>query len=138
VFEALRVNQPWFYTPTERQAFKESLQMPSRTSVWAAKCVENHGAICMATNLSGIAIEPMAQATGYVTTMGFGTLVLQVLSVRLSESVPPSAKIFLNPKPGPWEEVTLRLWPAQQISADWPRSIGLSGEAGIQAFNDRW
>jgi hypothetical protein len=138
VFEALRLNEPWFYTSEERLALKDNVQLPMRTYVWLARCVEHNGAICMATNLSGITAAPMGKATGYVTTMGFGTLAIQVLSVRLAKWVSPNAEMKLRMKGGTWDDATVSIWPVQEPMITWPPSLGISGEAGIQAFNDRW
>ncbi len=138
VFEALQLHHSWYFLATERTALKETLQPPTRTSVWIAKCVEHQGAYCSASDLAGITDVSIGQVNGYVTTMGFGPLAIQVLNTRLAESITPNAKVITNPRPGPWDQATLRIWPVQQAHISWPPSIGLSGEIGLQTLSERW
>ena len=138
VLEALRPAQPWFYLPSERISLKETLYPPAQTYAWIAKCVEYNGSYSIASNLAGIANELTSQVSGYVTTMGFGPLALQVLSMRLPESVPQNATVTASVQPGPWDQSTLCIWPSQQISQKWPPLFGLSGKIGMQALSERW
>jgi hypothetical protein len=138
VFEALRDDRSWFYLSTERKTLKETLQPPVKTFVWIAKCVENNNLSCEGHNLTGIAIESSNPVSAYVTTMTFGALAIQVLNVRLRDSITQQRIIIPNPRTGPWNQATLYIWPPQQAQISWPPSIGLSGEASLQAFNERW
>lgn len=138
VFEALRDDQPWFYLSSERKTLKETLQPPMETFVWIAKCVDNNNLSCEGHDLSGIAVESANPVSAYVTTMTFGTLAIQVLSVRLHEPNMHYSQVISNLRSGPWDQVTLSIWPTQHEPIVWPPSIGLSGEAGLQAFYSRW
>lgn len=138
IFEALRHNRPWFFVESERRALGETLQVTPRTSVWIAKCVGHGGAFCSASDLKGIAGVSANQVEVYITTMGFGPLAIQVLSGRLPEVVAPNPSMTADQRPGPWDRVTLRIWPVQQERVVWPASIGLSGEVGLEAFSKRW
>jgi hypothetical protein len=138
VFEALRDDRSWFYLSTERRTLKETLTPPVKTFVWIAKCVENNNLSCEGHNLTGIAIESSNPVSAYVTTMTFGALAIQVLSVRLQESNMQYSQVISNLRSGPWDQATLSIWPTIHKSIKWPPSIGLSGEAGLQAFTDRW
>ena len=138
VFEALRFGRSWFFAKTDRVALREALSPTPWTAVWIAKCVEPPGAFCSASNLSGVAGRLADQVKAYVTTMCFGPLAIQVLTYKLPSSVALSANVTAEPKPGPWEQVTIPIWPAQLAPVAWPPSLGLSGELGIEAFSKRW
>ena len=138
VYEALRLEEPWFFANSERRALRESLRLPSPTSVWIAKCVEQAGPFCSASALSGVAEISSDQVRAYVTTMAFGPLAIQVLSGKLSSSIPQGTTITGDLRPGPWDQVTIQIWPIQSERVAWPASMGLSGELGLDAFSERW
>jgi hypothetical protein len=138
VFEALGPDQPWFFVESERKALREALQPAPRTSVWIAKCVGHGGVFCSARDLSGVSGASVDQVKVYVTTMGFGPLAIQVLNGKLPDAVAPSATVTADLRPGPWNRVLLRIWPAQRESVVWPASVGLSGEVGLETLSKRW
>jgi hypothetical protein len=138
VYEAFRLEALWFCSESERRVLRESLRLPSRTSVWIAWCVEHASAYCSASGLRGVAETSSDQVTAYITTMAFGPLAIQVLSGKLSSSIPQSTRITLRPCPGPWDQVTIQIWPIQSEQVAWPASMGLSGELGLDTFSKRW
>jgi hypothetical protein len=138
VFEALRGQGPWFYTREERVALKDLLQIPARTNVWIAKCVDIPGAYCEASNHYETATRDSSGAHLYVTTMAFGCIALQTATLRLPPSIPISTRVTTDLRAGPWEQCALGLWPGTRDSWTWPPDIGLAGEAGIKEFHSRW
>lgn len=139
VFEEMRPpEQGRFYQSTERETFKNGLELPLHTSVWITKRVNNNDPYCEAYSISGGAIEITGPVSGYVTTMAFGALAIQVLSIKISTSITQYSKVFSEVRPGPWDQATLCIWPIQNKQTLWPPSILLSGEVGLQTFNDRW
>jgi hypothetical protein len=138
VFEALRIEQPWFFSAGERNAFRESLSPPARTNVWIAKCVEQAGVYSCATNLSGTVEGSSTRMEAYVTTMGFGALGIQVVGGKLPAEVPLATTVTVDQTPGPWDDATVRIWPGPRQVVNWPPPIGLHGELGLEAFGDRW
>jgi hypothetical protein len=138
VYEALRLEASWFFANSERQAMRESRQLPLRTSVWIAKCIEQASIFCSASDLGGVAKVSNGQVKAYVTTMGFGPLAIQVLSVKLPSSIPLNMPITADLRPGPWDQVAIQIWPIQAELVAWPASMGLSGELGLNTFSKRW
>jgi hypothetical protein len=138
VFEALRHDQPWFYLSTERKTLKETLQPPVKTFVWIAKCVNHDGPYCEGSDITGIADESTIPINCYLTTMAFKALAIQVLSFRLQQSIVQYSQVISRLRPGPWDQATLCIWPTKQAQISWPPSFGLCGEAGLQAFRERW
>ncbi len=138
VFEAVRSGQPKFYSDHERQVLRGSGLPPRRTTVWIAKCVNQPHAYSSALDLSGAVDGTTQRVDAYVTTMAFGSLALQVLSGRLPEGVPATTTVTAELRPGPWDEVVLRVWPIAANEIEWPHRMGLDGDIGIEAFSERW
>ncbi len=138
VYEPLRLGAPWFFANSERKVLSESLRLPPQTSIWIAKCVEQASVYCSASDLGGVAEVSADQVKAYVTTMGFGPLAIQVLSGKSSRPIPQSTTITGDLRPGPWDQVTIQIWPIQSERIAWPASMGLSGELGLDTFSKRW
>jgi hypothetical protein len=138
VFEALRHNRSWFFVESERKALRDTLEPGPRSSVWIAKCVGHKGVFSSASDLKGVVEVSADQVKVYVTTMGFGPLAIQVLSGKLPDTVALSTNITADLRPGPWDRITLRIWPVQQERVVWPAFVGLLGEVGLVTFSKRW
>jgi hypothetical protein len=137
VFEALREGQVPFYEVTERAALHDTLRIPIRTAIYLAKCIEL-SAICVnASDHSDTPDNSLHGSRMYSTTMGFGHVALQVVTLKLPKAVPDSTPITLSVRPGPWEQVSLALRESG-APIQWPPLLGLSGEAGLEAFSNRW
>jgi len=137
VHEALRSGRPAVFTSAERAELREA-KMPPRTKVWIAKCVDSPGPGCIAEDLFSADPSVATQISGYVTTMAFGPLAFQVLNFRLPYAAPDSIDMTAELRPGPWPSTAAQIWPTISPTLAWPMSIGLRGEAGIEAFSDRW
>lgn len=73
-----------------------------------------------------------------VTTMVFGPLAIQVARMKLPDTAPRARTITADVRPGPWDQTTIRVWPNGPEPVSWPPSVGLHGEAGIDALSKRW
>jgi hypothetical protein len=138
VYEALRFESHCFFTSDERKSFRESFQLPNYTSIWIAKSVDWTGLFCSAHDLSGNTVETNDQVKSYVTTMGFGPLAIQIFSGKLDKSNYENLTLIGDFQPGPWEKVTLQIWPVVLDEVLWPNEIGLNGEFGLDCFSQRW
>ncbi len=138
VYEGLRLNQSWVFTHEERTRLRESLTLPPRTKVWIAKCVDPPGPYCAASDLSGKAYASGHPVRAYVTTMAFGPLAIQVVNFRLASVIPLSVDITVDLGAGPWDSLATQVWPDPRHQVSWPATMGLAGEAGLEAFSKRW
>jgi hypothetical protein len=138
VQEALRREQPWVYTPEERSQLRQASLHPPGTKVWIAKCINLPGPCCAASDLFSKAPPSADQERGYVTTMAFGSLAVQVLSFRLPYVIPESVDITTDVRPGPWRSTAAQIWPSLWPQVPWPPPIGLLGEEGFEVFCARW
>jgi hypothetical protein len=137
VFEALREGDAYFYTSGDRSLLKEASVFPSRTAVWLAKCIDLPG---IYVNASDHAETPDHSPLGtrlFATTMGFGHVALQVVTMKLPAAAPVSIPISANVRAGPWEDLSLTL-SASGSALRWPAKLSLKGELGLQAFAGRW
>jgi hypothetical protein len=137
VFEALRGNRAWFYEPTERAAVRLGAVPAGFTKVWLGQCVDLPSIHCIGSDMSDTPDPIAASAKGYVTTLAFGILAIQVLTVRLSAGAPQVTRITTDLRPGPWEETVLQVWPPTE-NAQWPLALGLDGERGVEELSLRF
>jgi hypothetical protein len=138
VYENLYPKRPRFYQDDERYQLCIDNAIPHRTSVWLAKCIGHPGAFCKARDLSGPLPQAMGECHTYATTMAFGSLALQVVSSHLPATVPLDTKITNDLKPGPWNDATIRIWPASSQPRAWSPKVGLNGVLGLDEFSDRF
>jgi hypothetical protein len=138
VYEALRYESPCFFTSEERKSFRESFQLPIYTSIWIAKSVEFTGLFCSAHDLIGITPETNKQVKSYVTTMCFGPLTIQIFNGILEKSNYENLTLIGDFQPGPWEKITIQIWPVVLNKVLWPNEVGLNGELGLDTFSQRW
>lgn len=138
VLETLRPSRPWFYTKADRRELMDTLEPIQRTSIWITKCFGHLRTYCAASDLKGVAGQSGDQVEAYVTTMCFGPLAIQVLSTKLPNSILVGTTITADVRPGPWDSVTLQIWPPRQERVGWPPSVALSGEVGLLTFGERW
>ena len=136
VFQAAdRLREP-FYSRAERAAFKERFELPAHTSVWAATCVENRSVFTLASVLGSEEFNPTV--SGFVTSLVFGPLALQVLTIRPPVEIPNTTRITIETSANPWQEILLPLWPSTGEHLSWPTRMALRGEDGVNLLATRF
>jgi hypothetical protein len=138
VFEALRPTKSWYFLDSERETLMKSLDMPSWTHVWVANCLNYQGVFTSGVDLGGIVNTSSGPVKGFVTTLGFGPLAIQVLNIRFATATDPSAKLTIDRPSSSLDSATLPIWPSQHQIVRWPPSSGLSGESDLEALSKRW
>ena len=138
VLEAIYNSKFWFYLPVERRSLMETLHPPALTYVWIAKCVDPTGCYSSASRLTGSPNDLTSNKTGYCSTIGFGPLVLQILTMRLPDSTPIKSATIPTSQDERWSQATICVWPIQMEKQKWPPSLGLLGEAGLEELRKRW
>ena len=137
VFEAAG-GSGWFYTKAERSTVREGTIPAGYTAFWAARCVDLSAIYCNAYNLFEGRVASTSGVHGHVTSMAFGTLALQTMTVRPSDAVRPGVAIRLDGvNEEPWPNAAPQLWPPI-VAFQWPPTVGLAGELGVNAFSDRF
>jgi hypothetical protein len=137
IFEYATHERSLFYTDEERSAFKPPLSAsPTFSFAWLGHYTPGAEGFTIATfgmdgyaaNAAGPSIAP------YQTTLVFGHLLIQVVTVRPNESETRTAVI--HPQPGPWHLNSVRIWPPQKAIA-WPPVIAVD-DTNFWGFHRRW
>ena len=91
VLDAIDSNRPWFYSEDERKMMRVALAVPRRTSVWIAKCVNQPNIYSAA---EGLRTQPGDDGVrAFATTMAFGSLALQVVSIKTPAAIPENVAV---------------------------------------------
>src|SRR5262249_39920297 len=88
-------------------------------------------------DMSESADKIATEARAYLTTMAFGTVAIQVFTLRPPADAPPGVRITTDVRQGPWSEAMIQIWPPT-LGVQWPPSLGLSGEVGIAHLATRF
>lgn len=135
VLEALYPEREFFYSENERQNMRVASAIPERTSIWIAKCVNQPNIYSAGKDLR--TAPGTNEAKAYVTTMAFGSLALQVASIRTLANLPKEIQITYDSREGPWDKILLQVWPLIPYSQQWPPSHGLDGGWGLDVLTER-
>jgi hypothetical protein len=76
-------------------------------------------------------------AIGVSITMAFAHVALQVLKIRVPEIVGPHTKVSTNVRRGPWDQLTVQVWPPCP-TVNWPPPMGLNAEMGLDVLAERF
>lgn len=136
VLEALYPDREWFYTSDQRRGLRILSAIPERTSIWIAKCVDQPNIYSAAKDMRTAPGKNEVHA--YVTTMAFGSLAIQVMTMRAHTNLSKGTKIIYDVNEGPREEVLMQVWPIMPNLQQWPPSQGLAGELGLDALTNRF
>lgn len=134
VLEGLDPTEKRAYSQLQRERLRMRAAIPFRTSVWMAASATSDWFMSTKNRHLG---EQSEGISGVSVTMGFAHLVLQVLTIRVPESVDPNTEITTDVRMGPWSDVTIPVWPSK-VGADWPPRLGLNGEVGLDALAERF
>ena len=135
VLEGLDKADRQAYTVREREQMRIRGEIPWRTTVWLAASAD--AAWFMSTKNRHMEGRPAQNIAGVSITMAFAHVAMQVMTMRVPETVGPPTRVTANVKRGPWEETTVRAWP-ESPETQWPPTLGLNGEIGLDFFADRF
>lgn len=135
VLEAVDSDRIWFYSEDERNLMRVARVIPVRTSIWIAKCVDQSSVYSAAENLRTTLDDDGIHA--YATTMAFGSLAIQVVTIRTPVMIPAGVAVTYDVSEGPWDQTLVQVWPITQASQLWPPKHGLVGELGLDALTKR-
>lgn len=133
--EALYPKRVYFYSEAERKNIRAISTIPTRTSIWIASCVNQPNIYSAGKDLR--TAQGGNEAKAYVTTMAFGSLAIQVASIKVLANLPQEVQITYDSRKGPWSKTLLQVWPIIRQSQQWPPHYGLDGEHGLEALTER-
>jgi len=134
VLEAMGPMEKRAYSQLDRERLRLRAAIPWRTSIWLAVSTDPAWFMSSKTRLGG----EVEGHSGASITMAFAHAALQVLTIKVPEQVGPNTKVTTDVRRGPWEQLTVRLWPTQETPINWPPPMGLNGESGLDALADRF
>jgi hypothetical protein len=137
VFESLGDDRKAFYSQVDRDDVRRGGLPSGYHSVWVGRCVEFGGFFCRASDLSDAPDFAPREAHGYVTTLGFGPLAVQVVTVKLASASTRLSMITIPLVEGPWDEIGRNIWPSDATVMSWAPTQALRGESGLNALAER-
>jgi hypothetical protein len=135
VLEAFYPDREWFYSEKDRREMHAARTIPPYTDVLIAKCV-NQPNIYSAEKGHRTG-QPNDGVRAIATTMGFGCLGLQVVSVKLPATAPNYTKLTYEVSKHPLEEILVQVWPSSDQPRKWPPKCGLDGDWGLDVLTER-
>jgi hypothetical protein len=138
VFESLGHQRQPYYVQPDRDAIRAGESPLGNNSVWVGRCVEFNGFYSKASDLFDNPDPSSQRARGYVTTLGLGSLALQVLSVRLIHEKTAPTRITVSLADGPWSFIGEQIWPSDGGTVAWAPTQALHGEVGLEALARRF
>lgn len=132
VFEHVSRGKEIFYAERERYCLREQRAIPEDTAVWLARVDEGLHFYTRGNDASSDGKG--GGVRGYFTTMAYGRLALQVVTLRTA-GYPASAIAF--PSAYQWQHLTVRIWPDVGKSVRWP-GHGSILEQGLDRFHERF
>lgn len=133
--ESLYPEREFFYSEYDRQNMRRISAIPERTTIWIAKCVNQSNIYSAAKDLH--TAPGVNEVKAYLTTMAFGSLALQILSLKTTVGFPKKTSITYETQEGPWNQTLLQVWPLSQYTKQWPPTYGLDGEWGLETLAQR-
>jgi hypothetical protein len=128
--------EQWFYTALEREQMRQTRAIPRHTSVWIAKCVNQPNIGSEAKNLLTGAQDDGVR--GIAVSMAFGSLALQVVTVKIPAVLSESSTVTYEVSKEPWDDALVRVWPTSLEAKAWPPAYGLDGDHGLHALTERF
>jgi hypothetical protein len=134
-----RERQP-FYERDECEKLRLSSKIPDRTRVWIGRSSLN-GLHADSTDIGIVAPGGTKIAKGSATTLIVGHLAVQVLAVHPLPEYEDKTINEIAPRPGPWDDLLVQIWPANSRSTIWPPRLTFTGSGTRQHIGQllyRW
>lgn len=124
---------PRFFTEHECHAFRHKRTIPDRTLVFAARFT---GRSLDSNGVDFTLIEPTSGdllVRGHIYNVMVGHVVLQALSWR-PEPQHRDKIIRMRATDGPWDKLTVQIWPVESKLVNWPPPMSLSTVADVTHY----
>jgi hypothetical protein len=124
---------PRFFTNAECHAFRQKRTIPDKTLVFAARFTRS------SLDSSGADFTLIDPGTGTLFVRGHfynlmvGHVVLQVLSWH-PERQHKDKLVRMRAADGPWDKLTIQIWPFEKKTVNWPPPLSLSTVVGVTHY----
>ena len=129
-----------FYEKAECEKLRLSSTIPDRTRVWIGRSSLN-GLHADGTDVGIVTPDGTMIAKGNATTFIVGHLAIQVFAVHPLPEYKDKTINEIAPRPGPWNELLIQIWPANSRSVTWPPPLTFTGRGTRQHIGQllyRW
>jgi hypothetical protein len=124
---------PRFFTHAECRVFKQKRTIPDKTLVFAARFT---GSSLDSSGADFTLIEPGAGTLlvrGHFYNLMVGHVVIQVLSWH-PEPQHKDKLVRMRAADGPWDKLTIQIWPFEKKTVNWPPPMSLSTVVGVTHY----
>jgi len=137
VFEHITpANRTLFFAQQQRETFRTELHLPLHSFVWLGRYSGLDDLATYGTDVWADVNRDVAGVQGYVMTLAYRYLAVQVLTIRTNR--PDHITPIIHANPGPWNRAAVRVWPVRG-TVTWPPPLTLDGpEVSFEAFVRRW
>ena len=106
--------------------------------MWLARVHEYDGLFGSGYTNRGLKRAAVALEHSHTATMAFGSLALQVHTVRAAPTVSLYYNVVGQPGRRQWDDHVLRIWPVPTIPLEWPPGKAISQAGEVAAFAQRF
>jgi hypothetical protein len=131
--DALEGGRPRFFTDEECYTFKKTRKIPDRTLVFVARFFRNS---LDANGVDFTLVDPRTKSTfmrGLVQNMMIGHIVLQVLTGHPEPGF-EYKEIRGRVANGPWDRLTINVWPFDKRTVYWPPPMSLTDHNDVTHY----
>jgi hypothetical protein len=134
VFEYVTTERSTFYTTEDRRNLwnHSTPTIPSRTYVWLGRYLGRFPLLTYGADAGGFN-KSLPNVTAYTTTLAFGALAIQVITIRPNSEYRTITTV--HPKQGPWPDSTVRIWPTQNV-VRWPPRLAFTDDTPFSITDD--
>jgi hypothetical protein len=136
VVEGVENIEHHLYSTSDRVAMRERQEIPTRTMVWLATLSERDVLFTSKTEHWDAPVD--ARTRAMCVTIAFGSVALQVFTMKLPHEVSSAVSVTTQMLKGPWLEATARIWPHSVAPLTWPLTRALTGETELDQFANRF
>lgn len=136
VLERIETDGVVQYTRDECARLRQFSIVPARSRIWLAASLDDTQLYSAKTHHLDAELD--RSASSHVSTLAFGTVVMQIYTLRLGSTPSPDVRVTTDVRRGPWEEATSQLWPVTTSVATWPPRVALNGVEGLDALAERF
>lgn len=126
-----------FYNKVECVNLRVNRTITNRTRIWIGRMSESH------LGVFGTDFTILSAGTrigmGSAATIVMGHFAVQVVTLHINPENPAN-DFPIQPKPGNWDNMLIRIWPKERETVTWPPNVSFTngGPLGIAYLIDRW
>jgi hypothetical protein len=134
VFEYTNDTRDLFYTDDTRATLRTRGALPDNTSMFVARNTGDETFFTLANEFRSD--QPHSQLRGYITTMAYKALVIQVVTIERLCASGDNSILHIDGDEPKWQGTFTRFWPVKRVIR-WPGPMSIA-PAAIRHFHHRF